>query len=251
MSRSPRVISTCKHCQEEFQQQPSRVWRDKFCSPKCSTQYKVNKKLEKQRTCLECGEAFFPRLNQLKNGQGKYCSRECRNKNIPPNFLSSETREKALKTWKQNKASGKYVFPSGEKHPKWKGGQDATVRRRIESGKAREAVKAYRAANPEKVSEWGQNRRASKIGRVPRGTVKRLLKEQENKCAYCDCELPPYHLDHKLPISRGGNNDPENLHLTCPRCNLRKNAMTHEEFLVSKKRPPKEIKLKTKSDVSN
>jgi len=69
--------------------------------------------------------------------------------------------------------------------------------------------------------------------------IQRLMCEQDARCAYCRELLSgQYHIDHKTPVSRGGTNDLNNLHLTCPRCNMRKGAMTHEEFLVSKRRRP-------------
>lgn len=42
-------------------------------------------------------------------------------------------------------------------------------------------------------------------------------------CVYCGNELDDYHVDHITPLSKGGSNNLENLALTCPRCNLRKN----------------------------
>lgn len=110
----------------------------------------------------------------------------------------------------------------------------ATRKRRTETGKAADSVRRYRKLHPEKVSEWGQNRRG--IGHVPKGAIARLLEQQRGLCTYCTAELPPYHVDHKLPVARGGTNAEHNLHLTCPRCNMRKGALTHEEFLVSKRR---------------
>lgn len=64
-----------------------------------------------------------------------------------------------------------------------------------------------------------------------------LYCQQNGSCAYCGEYLNgKYHIDHKVPVSRGGTNDLENLQFTCARCNIVKQAMTHEEFLVSKRR---------------
>jgi 5-methylcytosine-specific restriction endonuclease McrA len=38
------------------------------------------------------------------------------------------------------------------------------------------------------------------------------------------------HIDHKLPRSRGGQDTWGNLHATHARCNLRKGALTIQEF---------------------
>jgi 5-methylcytosine-specific restriction endonuclease McrA len=73
-------------------------------------------------------------------------------------------------------------------------------------------------------------------GPVDQDGLRTLLAAQDRKCAYCRAPLEEFHVDHKTPISRGGTNALSNLHYTCPRCNMIKRTMTHEEFLVSKKR---------------
>lgn len=70
----------------------------------------------------------------------------------------------------------------------------------------------------------------------PMTDIGRMLCMQDARCIYCRVLLEKYHIDHILPVSRGGTNDLGNLQLLCPRCNISKNAMTHEEFLVSKRR---------------
>ena len=66
--------------------------------------------------------------------------------------------------------------------------------------------------------------------------VDRLLAFQEGKCACCGELLNgAYHLDHKIPISRGGTNEEHNLHLMLPKCNLQKYNLTFEEFLQKRR----------------
>jgi 5-methylcytosine-specific restriction endonuclease McrA len=81
-----------------------------------------------------------------------------------------------------------------------------------------------------------QARRAA--GPKPHKTdIQSMMCRQDARCAYCRELLSgTFHIDHKMPVSRGGGNDLENLHITCARCNMIKGAMTHEEFLASKKR---------------
>ena len=38
-----------------------------------------------------------------------------------------------------------------------------------------------------------------------------------------------YHVDHRMPLSLGGSNYPDNLQLLCPTCNLSKSA-THPDI---------------------
>jgi len=62
--------------------------------------------------------------------------------------------------------------------------------------------------------------------------IKYLIEIYNGKCAYCnkDCS-EDFHVDHKTPLSRGGDNHNENLALSCPSCNYSKGDMTIEEFL--------------------
>ncbi len=60
-----------------------------------------------------------------------------------------------------------------------------------------------------------------------------MLRDQGGVCAYCSAALNGgYHLDHMVPISRGGRNDWTNLAIACGRCNPAKSSMTAEEFLA-------------------
>lgn len=104
----------------------------------------------------------------------------------------------------------------------------------------REAVlacgKAWRAANPERqaglVKAW-KDRNPEKVRADRRGRkiAKRkeiraaLTRAQRGKCAICRERLgADSHLDHIMPKKLGGSNARSNLQLTCPTCNLTKNA---------------------------
>lgn len=124
------------------------------------------------------------------------------------------------------------VHKSGSDNPKWKGGGKATVRRRIDSGKARESVRKYRAKNPDKMREWSRKRKSLKIGRLPRGTVNRLIRNQRGKCAICATLLNgAYHVDHIMPLHLGGSHEPKNLQILCPSCNVRKWAKDPIDYM--------------------
>jgi len=47
---------------------------------------------------------------------------------------------------------------------------------------------------------------------------------QGNRCYICGKTLKKYHIDHFIPIAKGGTNDPGNLRLACPKCNRRKHS---------------------------
>lgn len=49
------------------------------------------------------------------------------------------------------------------------------------------------------------------------------------KCAYC--KVAPYeHLDHVIPLARGGTNFPANIRPSCKRCNMSKGAKLLSEW---------------------
>ena len=66
---------------------------------------------------------------------------------------------------------------------------------------------------------------------ITRACISRIVEMYNGSCAYCgnDCKSN-YHIDHKIPLSRGGKNIFENLALSCPKCNLTKHVKTDVEF---------------------
>ena len=96
-------------------------------------------------------------------------------------------------------------------------------------------VLAWRAANREKCKAAKQNHRAKELagGTHTAKDIASLFKTQKGKCAHSWCRvlLPKsYHVDHVMPLARGGTNDRKNLQLLCPPCNLRKNAKHPIDF---------------------
>lgn len=62
--------------------------------------------------------------------------------------------------------------------------------------------------------------------------VQEMYESQGGLCAYCEIPLDGvYHVDHMVPLSRGGGNGWENLAISCPPCNLSKHDRTAEEFM--------------------
>lgn len=90
----------------------------------------------------------------------------------------------------------------------------------------------YRKANPWKASEKTRNRRARKLsagGTHTAKDVKFIFDSQSGLCINCLSKLiksgkNKYHIDHIVPLSRGGSNDKYNLQCLCPGCNLRKTS---------------------------
>lgn len=82
--------------------------------------------------------------------------------------------------------------------------------------------------NPDSARTASRNRKArlkGAEGRHTRDDIDRLYVLQKGRCAICFTALRgKFEIDHRMPLSRGGSNDPSNLQLACKPCNLRKRA---------------------------
>jgi len=116
-----------------------------------------------------------------------------------------------------------------------------------------ERVRAYRTANPERDKEvraaWHkknpdyrkiieQNRRARKLangGALSKDVSERLFKLQKGKCPCCGQSLGgDFHLDHIVPIKKGGANEDWNIQLLRKQCNHQKSAKDPVNFMQSR-----------------
>ena len=67
-----------------------------------------------------------------------------------------------------------------------------------------------------------------RLRRVTESVKKRVAATQRWKCAHCEAVLEAtYQIDHRVPLWRGGSNEPDNLQALCPNCHA---AKTQEEF---------------------
>lgn len=72
----------CYHCSNTFLKKKKYITSElnlnkgevKFCSQKCTKDFKINKK---SLNCANCGNQFDKKLNQIKKTKNHFCSRSC------------------------------------------------------------------------------------------------------------------------------------------------------------------------------
>lgn len=101
-----------------------------------------------------------------------------------------------------------------------------------EAVKAR--VKQWVKDNPEKVRAQHSVRKQRKRiapGHFTADDILLLYRSQKGMCWWCGKALnKKYHVDHRVPLAKGGTNWPENLCISCPKCNLSKHDKLPSEW---------------------
>lgn len=92
----------------------------------------------------------------------------------------------------------------------------------------------YMKQHPDRARAKTAKRRARKLAAGGTFTVRdiqRQYKIQNGLCWWC---LEPvgndYHVDHLIPLAKGGHNGPSNIVIACPGCNLNKRDKLPDEF---------------------
>lgn len=177
--------------------------------------------------CQTCGTEFSSR-KACKSRQPKYCTKSCYAVSLrkPPKEPKPRISRKGIplsERWKLALSEGRKrsLKCKGENLYNWKGGQStAGERSRIANKRRYHTLKGG--------------------GDLPISYLDALRTTQRNLCFYCEDSLKydkSTHIEHLLPISRGGKNDWQNLVLSCQRCNNQKKDKTLAEFCIKNLRP--------------
>lgn len=72
-------------------------------------------------------------------------------------------------------------------------------------------------------SNWIHLKRSLDKNKSSSSKIINLFEIQDYKCVYCKIDISKkYHIEHLIPLSKGGSNLITNLALACPNCNLSK-----------------------------
>jgi len=94
--------------------------------------------------------------------------------------------------------------------------------------------RAWRARNPQLArahSKAQHARSRDRSGVLSSGDVAAQLERQHGRCFWCGEKVgETYHIDHVIPLAKGGKNLPDNVVIACAACNLSKGAKHPMDF---------------------
>lgn len=209
------------------------------------------------KKCSKCGEekelVEFSKNKNTKDGYSYNCKacasanhRKWRqdNKGRIKEYMQSYREENKDRIKEQVKS---YREKNKERAREWKRQWSAKNPEKVRAQKRRHYQKnkqyykdnaaKWRRENPEEISLIGQRRKARKLENGCEHFTRQQLKEhwiQEGidpeRCYYCE-EAPFEHIDHYIPLAKGGPHFMSNLRPSCASCNTSKSARNPEEWM--------------------
>ena len=197
--------------------------------------------------CVVCEKARGLAAYRANPEKGRAQNRRWRELN--PEKARESNRSSNAKWFEKNRESynarmrARYAADSSTKRKSHKKYQDKNP----EANRAR--AKAWREANPERYAELNKKWRAENKsvvlgliharrarqhnsgGRYTKADIDRIYTAQRGKCAGCRANVgKKFHVDHIIPIAKGGDNSARNIQIMCAPCNLRKSASDPIDF---------------------
>ncbi len=235
---TPIPISICPWCGREFTKNSPR---QKFCTIRCQAkesesrhprriwgtpEYYKRKELEVSglKKCKECKGTFpldnYWTMGKTKSGKDARCVRckEC----------AAKYQHKHRKHYKDNpEISRKRSKEYREKHPEL----------------CKQRIKDWQDRHPENRTATAQRRRIrttqNGLLKITANDLRRLFIRQVGCCYLCGYPIVgKKHLDHIIPVKRGGRHSIGNVAWTHPKCNQCKSAKLLVEVRYAAKRKP-------------
>jgi len=191
-----------------------------------------------QKKCTRCNEFFPATVEYFYTDRGNLTAncRTCMKKKSRQYELDNPEKTKAAhaKNYQKNKPKRDAKNKEWAKnHPEEK---RAIERRYRENNgdKCNESNQRWLNRNPSKKREYTGRRRqrhTAAEGVYTNEDIQLLFKTQKGLCWWCGIKLTTkYEIDHRIPVSKGGSNWPNNLCLTCRKCNRSKSDKYPHEW---------------------
>jgi len=100
--------------------------------------------------------------------------------------------------------------------------------------KRNECAKKWHERNPDnRAASYHKRRCRAKSGSDLTPSQLKSIRQRDKQCFYCHGPLDNKgrgHIEHRIPLSRGGFHTANNIAIACSSCNLRKGSKTEQEF---------------------
>lgn len=162
---------------------------------------------------------------------------------LHPNCLPCETEKRYLRESRvspeekerRRQAKRDYDVVYNKKHKKARQVREKELYAIRREDKIKCAAR-WSKANPARRRAISQNykygRRAAEGAKISSRELQDWIDSQDKVCVYCSSSCPEsYHIDHIIPLAKGGQHCTSNLAIACPTCNLRKSDKMPEVFL--------------------
>lgn len=198
-----------------------------------------------EKTCGKCGLGYFgkrckPCWNIYMKAWSDANREKVRARDLIYGQAHREEAKQRAKKWRDDNLDRARANAKA-----WKAANPEKVKRYAKEGRLRNLEvhlareRGWKLANPELRRIQVQNRRArlrENGGALSRGIEAKLLALQKGLCACCKADLRKAtpHLDHIVPVSKGGLHADENIQLLCASCNHSKSAKDPIDFMQSR-----------------
>lgn len=195
----------------------------KTCT-KCGENRPVSEYYRRKAQCKECSRAYTREWVTANKEQKRQADRAYYEKNSER--LKSKQSDYYYENREADQARRRSYYLANEKQEK--------ARKAAWQAEHAERIAAHRKANPQMAWANGYRQRARLHGLTPvieYFTKADVTARYGDVCAYC--ETGPFeHLDHAVPVSKGGPHTLANVRPSCAACNFTKNDRTDEEFFA-------------------
>lgn len=232
------------------------AYRVKLLDSMCAHMEQKNKSapiVDRTRVCAKCGctqsvENFYVQSNGYMRPDCKDCTK------ATVKEYADKNRDRRLVYGAQHYQNNKAIFQqksreyrskpenrvkAAQKTAEWRKSNPDKVKSHYVTQKESGISKTYsaraRKKRKDQIRVANRNYKAKKRsaeGHHTAADIQKIYEDQGCRCAACNVNVKNgYHVDHIVPLIRGGSNWPANLQILCPSCNLRKKDKPFDEFL--------------------
>ena len=237
-----KICTKCKTGKELsfFSKDKSRKDGHSFVCKKCSKEYNSKYYNKNKNKILNNAKEYGYENKDKKREYDKEYREQNRDKIIARQKIWSDSnREQRAKYKKEYYQNNKDDILEKNKLYRMKNAKDIAKRRKIYQDKNKDNLskyyKYYKSTDKGKAVKRNSNHKRRQVEKIGDVTSEQMLELMKIKiCYWCGCSLKNKnaHIDHYIPLSKGGKHTISNLVVSCVSCNLRKNAKDPMEFAL-------------------